>query len=218
MKTAKLPKPKAIVFDWDNTLVDSWPIIYTAMKETFEHMGTTPWSLEETKSKVGKSLRDHFPSLFGERWQEAGEIYSQSYRNKHLEELQALPLAKELLIYLQSKDLYLVVVSNKQGPILRKEAEHMGLSDYFDKLVGAHDAPRDKPFPDPVILALKDSGINPGENVWFIGDSITDVETALNTGCTPIFYGDAKLPDEVKNKVFYITDHGHLQKVLNDHC
>ena len=27
----KLPKPKAVIFDWDNTLVDTWPLIHQAI-------------------------------------------------------------------------------------------------------------------------------------------------------------------------------------------
>jgi phosphoglycolate phosphatase len=27
----KLSIPRAILFDWDNTLVDTWPLIHTAM-------------------------------------------------------------------------------------------------------------------------------------------------------------------------------------------
>lgn len=213
-----LPRPKAIIFDWDNTLVDSWPIIHSAMAETFTHMGAEPWSLEETKTKVGKSLRDHFPALFGDKWEEAGKIYTTSYRSRHLTELLALPLAVDLLEHLQSKDVYIAVVSNKQGPVLRLEADHMGLTKYFKKLIGAHDAARDKPFPDPLLLALEGSDIKPGEDVWFVGDSITDVETALNTGCTPIFYGDAVLPGDVADKVYYIEDHKIFKAVLDDHC
>ena len=33
-----LPAPKAILFDWDNTLVDSWTVIHHAMTATFEAM------------------------------------------------------------------------------------------------------------------------------------------------------------------------------------
>jgi phosphoglycolate phosphatase len=40
----KLTKPKAILFDWDNTLADTWPTIHQAMSETFAAMGQEPWS------------------------------------------------------------------------------------------------------------------------------------------------------------------------------
>ena len=30
----QLPKPKAVIFDWDNTLVDTWPLIHEAIDKT----------------------------------------------------------------------------------------------------------------------------------------------------------------------------------------
>ncbi|HLJ20402.1 MAG TPA: HAD hydrolase-like protein, partial [Stellaceae bacterium] len=63
-----MERPRAILFDWDNTLVDSWPVIHEALVVTFEGMGHVPWTLEETKQRVRHSLRDAFPRLFGDRW------------------------------------------------------------------------------------------------------------------------------------------------------
>ena len=34
MKQPDYPFPKAILFDWDNTLVDSFPVIYKAVTVT----------------------------------------------------------------------------------------------------------------------------------------------------------------------------------------
>jgi phosphoglycolate phosphatase len=34
-----LALPKAVIFDWDNTLVDSWPVIHHALNETLEAYG-----------------------------------------------------------------------------------------------------------------------------------------------------------------------------------
>ncbi len=69
--------------------------------------------------------------------------------------------------------------------------EHLGWQPYFAQLVGADDAARDKPHPDPVHLALEGSNIQPGEHVWFIGDTVIDLECAQNTQCTPVLYGIA---------------------------
>ena len=64
-------RPRAILFDWDNTLVDSWPVIHQSLGATFDAMGHEPWSFEETKINVRLSLRDSFPKMFGDRWQDA---------------------------------------------------------------------------------------------------------------------------------------------------
>ena len=57
--------PAAVLLDWDNTLVDSWPVIHEALCETFLALERQPWTLEETKQRVHHSLRDSFPDLFG---------------------------------------------------------------------------------------------------------------------------------------------------------
>jgi phosphoglycolate phosphatase len=185
-----LPQPTTVIFDWDNTLVNTWPIIHDALNATFRHVGIGEWTMEETKDRVRKSMRDSFPEIFGEKWEEAGEIYQGYYRKLHLNKLEALPLARDLLKEVRAMGLYSVVVSNKKGPNLRAEVEHIEWGEYFDALVGAHDADRDKPHADPVLLALKDLPVEPSSNVWFIGDSGIDLECAMNTGCTGILYGE----------------------------
>src|SRR3546814_17309125 len=71
--------PRAIIFDWDYTLVDSWGTIHAALDETFRSMGQEPWTLEECRVRVRASLRDSFPGLFRERWQEAAEVFYRAY-------------------------------------------------------------------------------------------------------------------------------------------
>ena len=66
---------QAVIFDWDNTLVDTWPVILKSMNKTREYMGKTPWTEEEGKARIDRSLRDSFPEFFGQRWQEAMHVY-----------------------------------------------------------------------------------------------------------------------------------------------
>ncbi|WP_417794891.1 HAD family hydrolase [Terasakiella pusilla] len=178
--------PKALIFDWDNTLVDTWPAIHDANNYTLEQMGHTPWTFEETKERVRKSMRDSFPELFGDRWEEAGKIFYARFEESHISRLSPLKGAENMLKALHSKGFYLAVVSNKRGKYLREEAEHLGWDKYFNKILGAGDASHDKPDPAPVELALKGSGISRGSDVWFVGDTDVDLECAKNAGCTGV--------------------------------
>lgn len=182
-------KPRAILFDWDNTLVDTWPTIHKALNATLRHMEHPEWSLEKVRTSVKKSMRDSFPDLFGARWQEAAEHYQQGYRAIHLDDLEPLPGAEEMLRALP-EELFTAVVSNKRGPTLRQEIEHIGWNELFDIAVGSDDAVRDKPHPDPVHLALAQHDGQCGTDVWFVGDTIIDLECAQAAGVTPILYGD----------------------------
>ena len=136
-----LPKPSAILFDWDNTLVDTWPAIHESLNMTMRYMQYPEWSLEQVKRDVKKSMRDAFPEIFGDRWEEASQHYQQSYRSIHLNNLLPLPGASEMLAAAYPH-IPLGVVSNKRGVSLRIEVPHVGWKNYFSVLVGAGDAAR----------------------------------------------------------------------------
>jgi phosphoglycolate phosphatase len=181
-------RPRAVLFDWDNTLVDSWSVIHEALVVTFTAMGHVPWTLEETKQRVRHSLRDAFPRLFGDRWEEARKLYLDAFTAVHLERLTELGGAEMLLSGLADDGYYLAVVSNKTGRLLRSEAQHLGWSRYFRQLVGAGDASADKPHPAVIHAALASSGIAPPD-AWLVGDTALDVECATAGGCVPVLVG-----------------------------
>jgi len=181
-----LTRPRAVLLDWDNTLVDSFPVIHAAYNDTLRAMGQAEWTFEETCLRVARSMRETFPELFGERWREASEIFYARYAARHLGLVQPLPGAARLLEALGASGVYLGVVSNKNGEYLRREVEHLGWATHFGRVVGAQDAAEDKPSPAPVRLALAGSGIEPGAEVWFVGDNPIDVACARAAGCRPV--------------------------------
>jgi phosphoglycolate phosphatase len=186
MSSLAIPKPRAILFDWDNTLVDNWAIIAEAMNAALTAFGLPAWTLAETRARVRASLRDSFPKMFGDRAKEAGRIFSDRFAARHLAELREMPGAGDLLRPLAASGVYLGIVSNKRGRFLRLEADHLGWTGHFTRLVGAADAPEDKPSVAPVDLALAGSGIPRGADVWFVGDTDIDMVCAVNAGCFPV--------------------------------
>lgn len=187
---SNLPKPYAVLFDWDNTLVDTWPIIHRALNMTMRAMGCEEWSFEKVKANTKKSMRESFPDLFGDRWEEAAKHYQQSYRAINLEHLTALPGAEAMLQALKSKGVFVGAVSNKRGETLRTELAHIGWDKYFAIAIGAGDAARDKPSGDPALLALKDYAGPREGHVWFVGDTSVDLGCAAEINATAILYGE----------------------------
>lgn len=186
MTVALLPKPRAVLFDWDNTLVDSWAVIHAAMNHTLEALDHPLWTQAETEARARNSLRDSFPKLFGDDWPKAEKLFYDHFSAIHLSHLHPLPGAESLLQAFHQAGIYLAVVSNKRGAFLRTEAQHLGWDRYFSVLAGAGDAARDKPAREHVDLALQGSGIEPGPDVWFVGDTDIDLQCAGFAGCVPI--------------------------------
>ena len=181
--TGQASLPRAILFDWDNTLVDNWPVIHEAYNVTLTAFGQPPWSLAEVRARARASARDSFPRLFGGAWRDAERIFYEAFTARHLERLDVMPGAAAMLDGLVQRGVYLAVVSNKKGPVLRREAEHLGWNRHFSRVIGAGDAARDKPAVDPVDLALTGSAIGRGSHVWFVGDTDIDIECGRNAGC-----------------------------------
>lgn len=182
--------PRAILFDWDNTLVDTWPTIHDALNHTLAAMEHPLWTPEETRARVRASLRDSFPAMFGDRWTEARDIFYARFAACHLETLTALPGAAALLAQLAGQGIWLGVVSNKTGRYLREEAAALGWDRWFGSLVGAQDAVADKPDRAPVDLALRAAGVGAGPEVWFVGDTAMDLACAHASNCVPVLVGE----------------------------
>lgn len=199
MSRLELCVPRAIIFDWDNTLVDSWGTIHEALNFLMRAMDKPEWSIEDTRERVRLSLREAFPFYFGDRWEEARDIYLGRFREIHLERLTPLAGREAMLRSLVEQGIYLGIVSNKTGELLRREVAQLGWSDLFGNVVGAGDVPFDKPAADPVHLALEPSGVPAGEAVWFVGDTAVDVECAVNSGCIPVVLGVAVTGAEFAN-------------------
>lgn len=182
--------PRAVLFDWDNTLVDTWDIIRASMNAALEWGGQRPWTEDEARARIRQSLRDSFPGIFGDRWEGAREVFYGYFRAHHLEFLRPMDGAEDMLRALASAGAYLGVVSNKTGRYLRAESAALGWDRYFGRLVGSTDAPADKPACDPVHMALEPAGIAAGPEVWFVGDTDVDMQCALASGCVPVLLGE----------------------------
>jgi phosphoglycolate phosphatase len=184
------PFPKAIIFDWDNTLVDTWPAITDALNKVRSLNGLDLWSVEEARVKSVRALRDSFPEWFGDKWEEMRDIFYEHIHAVHLDRLQPKEGAEALLSYLFQQNIPMFIVSTKKNVILIREVEHLGWTRYFKAIVGSLEIEKDKPHRMPVDFALATEGLvadNP--EMWFVGDSHADVECALASGVTPVLVG-----------------------------
>ncbi|MBL6457794.1 HAD family hydrolase [Belnapia sp. T6] len=182
--------PKGILWDWDNTLVDGWLAIAAGLNAAFARFGLPQWTLEEVRGRVRRSLRETFPEMFGAEWETARDIFYAEVRARHLAVLTPMPGAGEAVEAVAALGLPQGVISNKQGPLLRAEAAHLGWAAQFRILLGAGDAAVDKPDPAPFRLALPALGL-PAASVWYVGDTALDMEAARRAGCVPVLLGDA---------------------------
>ncbi|MCZ8150376.1 MAG: HAD family hydrolase, partial [Roseomonas sp.] len=185
MRPDALGRPTCVLWDWDNTLVDGWAAIEHGLNVTFREFAMPEWDRATVLALVRGSLRDTFPGMFGAEWERARDVFYAAVRSCHLDVLSPMPGAAAA-IAAAGRIGKQGVISNKQGPLLRAEAVHLGWASGFAALVGAGDAAADKPDPAPFALALGACGVTAGAQVWYVGDTALDMQAARAAGCTAV--------------------------------
>jgi len=218
--TPLLPAPRAVIFDWDDTVVDNWSIAVKALNTALVQMGLEAWTNEQCLRRAGGSAKDLFFGLFGDRWQEADKIYYDTFHALLDNKVNLHNHIEDIFRTLHGAGVYLAVVSNKRGNLLRAEAGKVAFDRYFGRIVGAGDATADKPDPAPVLLALQDSGVVPGRDVWFIGDSHADMICAHRAGCSAVLIETKPPPEDMLAQALphaRMRDHLHLMEFIGDY-
>jgi phosphoglycolate phosphatase len=206
--------PRAVIFDWDNTLVDSWGAIAEAINYTRARFGLQTWNRDEILANCTRSARESFPDWFGDKWQEAWQEYYACFEKvRQRAGIDEADGATELLAWLREYKIPALVVSNKSGDYLRQEAAVLDWNKYFVAIVGAHDAPCDKPAREHADRALTLAGLEGGADIWFIGDSEIDIACARNAECTPVLIGSGEKATRLGVEMFFSSCRAVLERL-----
>jgi phosphoglycolate phosphatase len=182
-------RPRAIVWDWDNTLADGWAAVTLALNQAFAAFDLPAWSEAETRNRARHSVRESFPPIFGPDWKRAAAIFGEAYRSTHMAAVRPLPGVPALLR--TAGHLPMAVISNKEGDFVRRECTALGFDPHFRAVFGAGDAAADKPHHAAFALALEAISEPAGSDIWYVGDTGLDMQAARAWGCTAVLLGDA---------------------------
>lgn len=170
---------KAIVFDWDGTLVDTAESTYHTYRKTFADYGIE--FDRETYARIYAPCGDDMFRALGlpeERWREADERWLMHFGEQRVD---LLPGARESLAIVAEHGLSRAIVSSgSRARILRELVEHE-LEPHFTHAVCGGDTPNRKPHPEPLLVCLDRLGIHPADAAY-IGDSAEDVRMARAAG------------------------------------
>jgi HAD superfamily hydrolase (TIGR01509 family) len=104
---------------------------------------------------------------------------------------------QEVLVCLSAKQVRLGVVTNSARKVVKRTLERNGVASYFDVLVTRENVIRMKPYPDPVIRAMKILGADPADT-FFVGDSWVDVMAGNAASVKTVYIGSKPVRDYAK--------------------
>lgn len=170
---------RAVLFDFDGTLVDTTELIYQSMRHAAgEVLGYEP-PREVLMQYVGQPLQRQMELLDAERAGELAAAYqahNEAYHDHYIREFPGVP---EALSRVREAALRSAVVTSKRRPMVRMAVDAFPeLGDLVEHFVTAEDTGLHKPHPDPLLKALELLGGMDPYHAAYIGDSPYDMAAA----------------------------------------
>jgi len=177
------PRPAAVLFDLDGTLIDSIELILGAMRHAFDGFDGHVPTDEEWRAGIGIPLHT---ALRGFTSDEADvERLFNRYREYQLEHHDTLVRPYDGIVEtvrrLAEAGHPIALVTSKSDWMAHKALVHVGLDTLIPVVVGCDTCVNHKPHPEPVERALALLGAEPG-NALFVGDSPHDVQSGRAAG------------------------------------
>jgi phosphoglycolate phosphatase len=171
---------QTIIFDFDYTLVDSARGTIDGVNYAFEKMGLPIASDAAVRRAIGLSLPDILTRLAGDAYAKRVDEFTHLFLQRADETMVALAEfyaeVPQTVKALQGLGIHLAIVSQKLRRYIQLILEKENLLEAFEVIVGGRDAPY-KPDPEGLLSAVAQTGSIP-ENCLYVGDSVTDAETA----------------------------------------
>jgi HAD superfamily hydrolase (TIGR01509 family) len=174
---------RAVLFDWDGTLVDSAEKTFACYVKVFAAYGIhfDHAAFERTYSPDWYRTYEEV-GLARAHWPEADARWLSCYAT---EPSRLLPGAREALERLAGAGLVQGLVSSGDGSRVRREIEELGLARFFGAVVCGGETEGRKPHPEPLLLALRRLGLPAGRTAY-VGDSPEDVAMARSAGVVSV--------------------------------
>lgn len=162
------------------------------------------------KVKIDRKISrtDIFEVLFGDNQaakQIAHKNFSHHYRHHFGTVLPFEPNVKNMLIGLRSIGLTIGIITNRDREFFNAEVrrvEETGWAELFDVAICGDDTQKRKPFPDQIFKACEQLAYPARKNIWYVGDSTTDIIAATAAGVTAVFFNGAQWDQSWLKKIF----------------
>ena len=185
-------KYRAVLFDYDGTLIDTNRLIVDSWNHMYrEYCGGTLTD-DDVKWTFGIPLRegvDRVMKIKGHSGYDLDELIK-SYRTFQTfawaTEAKLFEGIPEVLKALKEKGARLGIVTSRQEKSCIEGLKMHGIYDLFEALVTAESTDIHKPRPEPALICLRQLGIEPSDAVM-VGDSVFDLQCGNNAGCDSCF-------------------------------
>ena len=204
---------RALLFDWDGTLVDSAHLGLAAFEKTFSELGVV-FAHEIYQAKYSPNWYSTYEALGlpKDLWQTADDLWIQHYGEQTA---QLIDGVGDTLLALRSKGYRLGVVTSGSRSRVDREVQQSVLKDAFSVVICNEDIVHKKPDPEGLSLALYEIKIDPSQCAY-VGDAPEDIEmgrrgNVMTVGVRSTYPSSARVPtanpDLYLERITELVDH-----------
>lgn len=209
---------KAIIFDFDGTLLDSDKMIVETFRQLYEIFkpNVNP-DLDRFLSFSGPPIKESLKKEFPDVDQDfAFEQFQNLSKENYIKYVKPFPYVIDTLEELKKRNLKIALVTSKGRVATEYALKLTSLDNIFDFIICADEVKKVKPDPEGVLLALKCLNIENKNDAIYIGDSRYDYLTAKNAGLKfgYVTFSPRKLFDNEKADIYISSFKNFVEEVL----
>ncbi len=175
---------RAILFDLDGVLIDSFESWFLAFNKTLRKFGLDEVTREEFREKYwGPELKDTAKRIGLDK--DAIKYCNLQHINL-IRHATLYPVVKKILKSIKIKNKFKMgLVTNTPRKNVRVVLKRFSLWEYFDVVIAGDDVNKGKPNPEMITKACNLLNVKPQDTI-LVGDTQADVAAGRAAGCTVI--------------------------------
>jgi pyrophosphatase PpaX len=174
---------KAVLLDFDGTIVDTTELIHQSMLRATDEVLGRRLDRETLMANVGQPLPRQMELLDPEKAEDLLESYLLHNDKLHETLIKEFPNVQTSLARLRDAGLRLAVVTSKRRHSVEMALNSFpGLREVVNAFVTMEDTTEHKPLPAPLLKGLQLLGDVPPEKAAYVGDAPFDVTAARAAG------------------------------------
>ena len=180
----KLPRPTAVLWDLDGTLIDQTQGIVRGFREVVRALGHPEPDEATIRRSMGGTMSETMGLLVPEdEITTACQRFRARFPEIMFEGMRVLSGGRQLVERFSDARIPQAILTNKHGETARQVSRYAGFAKHISVCIGNADTDFDKPDPELTRSVLRRLGVS-AKDVCLIGDSPTDILTAHNAGLT----------------------------------
>ena len=208
---------KALIWDLDGTLLDSYEIIVSSLKETLAELEiemSEPDILNYVITYSVSAFINYISDKFEKTPEEIKERYSEISGKRNL---QIKPIQNAMKILRVASEMGVVnYVYTHKGKSTEEVLVNLGMKDFFSEIVTSQNGFPRKPSPDAIGYLVEKCKLCK-ENTFYVGDRSIDVECAVNAGVKSIlFLAEGSCGKATGKEDFVVHDLMEIREIISD--